>query len=175
MSSYSASTKKTLRSPALPINLNDFVVPEMLKKKTLLDDLYLLHDSNVNNNCTFVYSIAKNLNILKKCKFWQGNGTFDSVPSIFDQLYTFYGRYKNNLLPIVCIVTTHCDKENYMKVLQKLCELEPGLKPSTVHVNFEVFINAFDEIFLECDIQGCYFHWSQCNNVTKMKKNFRLK
>lgn len=153
---------KILGGPALPTDVNNFVVPDMFKK-TLRGELFLLFDSNENGKRILIYTTMNNLKILKKCKVWQGDGTFDTVPNIFEQLYTIHGRYRGNLIPLVYVITTHRDKETYKKVLEQLSETMPGLKPSKLIVDFDLaFIYAFEEFFAECDIHGCYFHWTQC-------------
>lgn len=153
---------KVLGGPALPTNFQDLKVPEMFQK-TLRGAEFLYEDYNSDAKRIQIYTTKDNLNILKKCSIWQGDGTFDPVPEIFDQLYTIHGRYKGHLIPLVYINTTDRTIETYKHILRKLIEFKSGLKPTTMIVDFEWgFIHAMNDIFPNCDIHGCYFHWIQC-------------
>lgn len=153
---------KILGGPALPTDVHSFIVPEMYQK-SMRDEMFLYYDYNQDGKRILIYTTENNLKVLKKCKIWQGDGTFDTVPNIFDQLYTIHGRYKKNLIPLVYILTTDRKTETYKIILEKLIELQQGLNPSLFIVDFEMsFIKAFECVFPECDIHGCYFHWCQC-------------
>lgn len=42
------------------------------------------------NRDTIVYATKENLEVLKSCDVWFPDGTFDTVPKIFQQLYTIH-------------------------------------------------------------------------------------
>lgn len=129
----------------------------------LRGEKFLYCNHSENGNWTLIFTTDENLKIRSKCKTWQGNRTFETVPKIFKQLYTIYGKYKGNLVPSVYILITHLSEESYKFMLQYLCKLKPGLVQSLLIVDFEkAFINAFKTVFPECDIHGYYFHSCQC-------------
>lgn len=153
---------KIIGGPNLPTDVHRFIIPEMFRN-TLRGEQFIKFDFNENGQRILLFCTDKNLKILKKCKIWQGDGTFDVVPELFAQLYTIHGRYKKSLIPLVYIVTTDRTEETYLLILKKLCELQEGLNPTLLIVDFELsFINAFENIFPQCDIHGCFFHWCQC-------------
>lgn len=69
----------------------------------------------------------KNLKLLKECKTWLGDGTFDIVPSLFEQLYAIHGRYKDNLIPLIYIVSSNLISELWMSIYGGLWENTPKL------------------------------------------------
>lgn len=153
---------RVLGGPTLPKSIAELVVPEMFKK-TLRGDKFFYCDHNENGNRTLMFTTEENLRILNKCRILQGDGTFETVPEIFKQLYTIHGQYKGNLVPLVYILTTDQSEESYTFVLKYLHKLKPELNPSLLIIDFEIsFINAFRTVFPECDIHGCYFHFCQC-------------
>lgn len=153
---------KILGGPALPTDVFELIIPEMFKV-TLRGENFLHHDYNDNVKRILIYTTDDNLNILKKCRVWQSDGTFDTVPLIFQQLYSIHGLYKDNLIPLVYVLTTDKSQSTYKHILQEICKLKSGLRPVTLIVDFESgFINAFQEIFPNCAIHGCYFHFCQC-------------
>lgn len=146
----------------MPTDVYDFVVPDVFMN-SLRGEKFLCYDYNENNKRILLYTTDENLSILKKCRTWQVDGTFSTVPGISNQLYTLHGRYKKNLVPLVYALTTDRTEETYILILNKLCELKSGLNPQFLVVDFELgFMNAFEDVFSDCVIHGCFFHWGQC-------------
>lgn len=103
------------------------------------------------------------MKILRKCKTWQSDGIFDTVPLLFKQLYSIHGRKDDIIMPLVYVLCTHKSKQTYKFILDSLIELKPDSKPSLLIVDFELaFINAFKETFPDAEIHGSFFHFCQC-------------
>lgn len=67
------------------------------------------------------------------------------------------------VLPLVYILTPNKTSRLYTKVLKKLIELKPDLKPKTIIIDYEKsFTNAFQACFPTTKIRGCHFHYGQC-------------
>lgn len=153
---------KALGGDALPSNVMDLVISEKFAN-TLRGEKFLFSDHTYDNNRILIYTTEKNLKILKRCPILQSDGTFDTVPLIFQQLYTVHGRYENNLIPLVYVLTTEKSKQAYSHVLEFLKSAKRGLNPSVMIIDFELaYIRAFEDSFPDCSIHGCYFHHTQC-------------
>lgn len=153
---------KVLGAVALPEDALKLEMPEMYLK-TLRGEKFLQFDYVDDYNRILLFTTASNLKILKKCAIWQGDGTFDTVPSIFKQLYTIHGRYMDITMPLVYVLTTDKSKATYSKILNRLLGLKPGLNPLSFIVDFELaVIRALEESFPDIDIHGCFFHFTEC-------------
>lgn len=54
-------------------------------------------------------------------------------------------------------------KDSYTEVLNQLLKCKPNFDPKSIQINFkQVFISAFQDIFPNAKINGCYFHFCQC-------------
>ncbi|XP_015115250.1 uncharacterized protein LOC107039903 [Diachasma alloeum] len=95
-----------------------------------------------------MYGTEENLNVLASCEIWLGDGTFQSVLSLFTQLYTLHGLVEGKVLPLTYVLTSNKCKKTYVQILRKLKELNPGLEPRLMLVDFEVdMITAFEAEF----------------------------
>ena len=90
---------KMLQAPAIPRNVFELHIPQMFQN-TLRGEDFLLSDYNENNTRILIFSTKRNLKVLRKCRQWHGDGTFDTVPKMFQQLYTIHGRYESQRVPI---------------------------------------------------------------------------
>jgi hypothetical protein len=50
-----------------------------------------------------MFTTNENLNILNAFKIWFADGTFKSVPNIFNQLYTIHGNIDCTVYPLIYI------------------------------------------------------------------------
>ena len=65
------------------------IIPDSYRV-TVKSDQFLLRDNNDSSSKRFLIFIThENLKMLKKCGIWLADGTFNFVPTIFTQLYTF--------------------------------------------------------------------------------------
>src|SRR5262249_33922791 len=87
-------------------------------------------------------------------------------PSMFYQLYTLHGNYHDFTFPLVYVLSTTKNQNFYRRMLSKLNEHAAAtnrvLAPQYVHSDFEIaFMNASREVFPNCIIHGCLFHFTQ--------------
>lgn len=113
MPSYdsSANTIRNLRKgsrPAVPLNLNELEFPNNLKNianDNGEEEQFILHDSGTytdsdgNNKRLIIISTQRNLDFLEECETMHMDGTFDTCPTLFKQLYVIQGMHLigNNL------------------------------------------------------------------------------
>ena len=101
-----------------------------------------------------MFGTPKMVSILTTSQSWYADGTFKVAPQLFYQIYTIPAEK-------VLRIVTHKNEMTYNRMFRKLLELEPGLNPSYIMVNFEkAAINAFEEQFIAV-IPGCFYHFSQ--------------
>lgn len=153
---------------AFPIQngLEGMVIPEIYKK-TDKDKQFLMYDSEDGKNRFLMFCTSKNLKILKKCSFWQADGTFKCVPVLFGQLYTIHGKFEyensSKTLPLVFFLLPNKNKKTYKAALSVLKEKINDFQPEEIIVDFEIaFYKTFGKLFENTRIKGCHFHFGQC-------------
>lgn len=75
-----------------PLNNLDLVIPPSLSK-TYLNENFCLYDSGPAEVRIIMFGTEQNLNELERCKHWYVDGTFDSCPPLFYQMFTIHGKY----------------------------------------------------------------------------------
>ena len=94
---------------------------------------------------------------------------FQTVPTVFRQLYTIYapvGGENSRILPLVYSLITSKSEEIYRSLFEELVDFagENGitLQPSIIITDFELAsINASRYVFPNVDNKGCFFHLGQ--------------
>lgn len=131
-------------------------------KRTYFGDWVLLHDSGGDKKRFIVFMTQKNLNYLSSCEQWLGDGTFKSVPGIFNQLYSIHGYKEGKLLPLVYMLASDKPQRTYVNFLKILLQHLPNFTPNPMMVDFEeAFIGAFKKIYTGVPSSRCYFHYNQ--------------
>ncbi|XP_024944982.1 uncharacterized protein LOC112494979 isoform X2 [Cephus cinctus] len=147
--------------PPIPRTVADLVLSEECTQ-TIRGKMFLQYDSNDDQRFS-IFSTKQNLSILQKCDHWHADGTFRTVPNIFLQLYTVHGIYKGLTFPLVYVSSSSKTTQSYRATLEQIKALKRKLNPKTVMCDFELsFIDAVKEVFTNTDVQGCFFHFSQC-------------
>lgn len=112
---------------------------------------------------------------MEDCEHWFCDGTFSVTPPIFTQLYTIHGVYYSNVVPSVYVLLPDKKEQSYRRMFEALKSLKPNLCPKTIMVDYEkTAINAIKTEFSSSEINGCFFHMSQCGVIFKnsaYKKN----
>ena len=79
----------TIHQFPTPVDLGFMIIPDSYRV-TVKSDQFLLRDNNDSSSKRFlIFSTHENLKMLKKCGIWLADETFNFVPTIFTQLYTF--------------------------------------------------------------------------------------
>lgn len=153
---------ETQHFPANPISLDALQIPDDYKL-TNTGEPFLLYDSNDGENRIFIFSTHRNLQLLSQSLNWYADGTFKTVPPLFQQLYSIHGICNNNVIPAVFALLPSKTENIYHQFLERLKVLQPDLRPTTIMTDFEsAAINAFKAAFPGAQQRGCFFHFNQC-------------
>nr|AGQ20118.1 AsIV-cont00009-ORF1 [Apophua simplicipes ichnovirus] len=152
--------RKTNPRPAVPKCHMDLVLPPSYCE-TKKGENFLIKDSGEPDRY-LMFGTDENLDILAKCSEWFADGTFFKEKFLFSQLYMIHGRYEGSVIPLVYTFLPNKSKEIYRAVLLELQRLRPEMEPRRIMIDFEMAsIRAFQEIFPNAQVKGCYFHLRQ--------------
>ena len=91
------------------------------------------------------------------------DGTFQTVPSLFYQLYTIHGEIEDAYFPLVFGLLPQKTEGIYVKMFEKIREFLNVPKVQRIITDFELaVINACSLLFPSGLSHGCYFHYRQC-------------
>ncbi|CAG8685915.1 11114_t:CDS:1, partial [Dentiscutata heterogama] len=153
--SYNAlcQTIRRVRRSGLPSgsnSLDEFVIPDDLKK-TLDGSDFLIKDSTIGSERILLFTTISNIRYLSQSLVWLMDGTFDTVPTIFRQLYTIHGSVggdsNSRILPLVYALMSSKSEICYKRLFQDLVDFSKdhniNLQPEFVLTDFELAsINA---------------------------------
>lgn len=130
-------------------------------KLTLKKAPFVFFDSQGKERL-IIFTTNDNIAVLRKCKIWSVDGTFETCPNIFAQLYSIHGFKRGKLLPLVYALTANRSTSTYKKILLELKDVEPQLNPKKILIDYEKgFISAAKSVFKEVELHGCFFHFCQ--------------
>ena len=108
-----------------------------------------------------IFGSPNMLSLLRDASNWFADGTFKVVPSQFYQMYTIHCEKDAYTIPCIYALMEDKRESTYDKLFKQLFQLEPGLNPSHIMVDFEKAThNALEENFIAV-ISGCFFHLAQ--------------
>ena len=101
--------------------------------------------------------------LLENNEHWFIDGTFDSVPLIYTQLFTIHARLQGGkIIPCAYVFLPNKTQVSYTQSFRQLSVLHPNLHPRTVLIDFELAIkNSLEATFPGVIVKGCYFHFTQ--------------
>ena len=103
--------------PALPNNLENLVLPDEFKQ-TLEGEEFLKYDSGPGKLRILIFATYENLQLLSQSTDWFGDGTFKTVPLIFQQLYTLHALHNGYVIPVIFALLPNKTKATYDHFLQ---------------------------------------------------------
>ncbi|XP_060867196.1 uncharacterized protein LOC132942645 [Metopolophium dirhodum] len=149
-------------SPSNPSSLEDLIIPEKYLLTTGKKPFMLYDSGKEDPQRLLIFSTKENLELLTTCDHWYADGTFSSSPPLFSQIYTIHGAKFSTCLPLVYALLPNKTQATYTKFRTALKVLNSSLKPSTLMIDFEKAVQkSVNEVFPECLVRGCYFHFSQ--------------
>lgn len=123
---------------------------------------FLLFDNENNDNRLIVFASPEGMLELSKSTKWSMDGTFFTCPKEFYQVYIIHACIKNTSIPCVYALLQRKNKEIYIELLSKLKSMLSELKLKTISIDFEQsMIQAIELVFVDINIQCCYYHLSQ--------------
>jgi len=139
---------------------------------------FLLFDNE--NNTIIVFASPEEMLELSKSVKWCMDRTFFTCPKEFYQVYIIHACIKNTSVPCVYALLQRKTKDIYVELLSTLRSMLSELKLKTISIEFEQsMIQAIELVFIDVNIQCCYYHlsqsiWRKVQNIglaTKYKEN----
>ncbi|XP_064467768.1 uncharacterized protein LOC135378621 [Ornithodoros turicata] len=152
------------RPHVLPTSLSELTIPAEYAMKND-GTQFLLYDSGLGHTeRVIIFGSPAMLSALRSSDFWLADGTFKVAPQLFFQLYPVHCRVNGSVLPAVYALMTHKTTTAYITLLTALKnECGHENQPDVVVLDFEqAAINAFQDVFPNTVVRGCFFHLSQC-------------
>lgn len=145
----------------------NFVIPDKYTD-------FVLHDSGVNDpDRILILGDFELLNELNKDTIY-GDGTFDKVPTMFCQLYTWHAKVGNAYPPCLYVLLQKKTMGTYNRMFDIMKSLLPNSAPQKVLVDFEkACMNAVRIAFPNAEVKGCYFHL--CQSLVRKVNSVELK
>ena len=145
----------------IPNTRSQLVIPDDYKQ-TLRHEQFLLFDSGPDEDRILIFGTQSTLQKLQESEAWFCDGTFKVVPSIFYQLFTIHGLMHGHVVPCVFALLPNKRQDTYERLFQALRELQDGLSPRSVMIDFELATrNALQQAFPDVVVKGCFYHLSQ--------------
>lgn len=111
--------------PPEPKSLEEFSIPDEFKKT--ISGYEFSHDIKCEGERILLFTTESNLKWLSKSTFWIMDGTFNTVPVLFRQLYTIHasagGVNNSEIVPLVYALMTSKSEEVYRRLFQELNDL----------------------------------------------------
>ena len=160
----SRKRKSDLNYPAMPISIEEFIVPDMMKKTADGDDFLILETQiNEKKGKAIGFASPTMLQVLRESREWFIDGTWDLVASsFFTQAWIIVAKLPSGI-SVASAFFLLSDKQatTYKLALNALVEKEvPG--PELVHIDFESSeIKAIKECLPHSKIVTCQVHWKR--------------
>ena len=128
----------------------------------MLNAQFLQVDTGYEKNRILIFATKENLKWLE-CDIWAANGTFDSVPSLFCQLYNIHPLRDETAIPAIFGLLSNKTEDTYTRFLREVSKLMPNFSLRIIMTDFEkAALNAFSNVYPDAVQRGCFFHFSQC-------------
>ena len=150
--------RRTLQ-PKIPLTATEFC--DMLVTSTFADN-FKFSVTKVSQTAVVFFSdeIRTLFNETTNIQF---DGTFQTVPKQFVQLWTIFVSVGRHTMPAIHCLMTSKSQELYTGILENLVANIPQFKPMASMSDWEPAPrNAFKEIYPQIRIYGCWFHFTQC-------------
>lgn len=170
--------RQLVQRPNLPRTLAQLVIPDHLCI-TSLNQPFLQFDSGVTDpNRILIFYTIPTLRYLSRSNILFMDGTFRTVPTLFYMLYSIHGKVGGFVFPLIYVLMVKKNEQSYLNLFEflkcKCIEFGMLLVPRFIMLDFEkATMNAISSSFIDCNILGCLFHYS--NSIWSMacKKGFK--
>jgi hypothetical protein len=158
--------ERSKRRPPLPATAADLQLAPY-QTLTRCNHRFLLLDTVHEGDRMLVFSSDFFINLLCEAQTVFADGTFRTVPRIFNQCFTINFLYQEKLLPAVYALVRRKTQSVYQRILRAIQESaeERGLQfsPANFLTDFEVGLMSAITVQLPAAQQrGCFFHFCQC-------------
>ena len=152
--------------PALPKTLEDLgELPANYREINGVD--WLLFDNREDNmeNRVMLFAGEGVINAMSQSDLWFGDGTFQSVPRIFGQLYVVHYEVEGNVFPGCYALMRNRTGQSYDILFSAIRNLLPDARkdgPAKFSSDFELATtNSFLSVFPRASESYCFFHFAQ--------------
>lgn len=128
------------------------------------ENFLLVNDPTTN---IVIFSTKRNLEFLSSCSTIFLDGTFQSVPKLFEQLFTIHGFKYSTYVPLVfCLLpskTIDTYEVAFRHIVNETIDLGLHFEPMELFADYEEAIHkAARRVWPAVSVQGCRFHLGQC-------------
>lgn len=131
------SRKRKSEEIFCPPSSLDFQIPDDLQRTNNMEKFLLFDSGCTSQKRMLIFGTEFNLNMLEKHKHWYADGTFDSTPALFTQIFTIHIIVGGNVLPMIYALLPDKRETTYGKVLEELKKLNHKLDPCSIMSDFE--------------------------------------
>jgi hypothetical protein len=122
--------------------------------------------SSGENNDYIIFATTENLRLLCGRPLISMDGTFDTVPNLFQQLFTLHAFQDKKLVPLVYVLmsrkTTAMYEEVFIDIKLHCTQIGCTLNPTEILTDFESgLLSAVRQQFPNSRHRGCHFHFCQ--------------
>ncbi|XP_078533371.1 uncharacterized protein LOC144819280 [Lissotriton helveticus] len=123
---------------------------------------FLLYDNQNPLKRILIFSTPRNLFKLENTEIWMMDGTFKCTLHPFTQIYSIHAQINKNVVPLVYSLLPDKQSATYTEFLTVIKEKTSGKSPRKIIIDFELtMINVINKLYVDTQIQGCFFHFSQ--------------
>ena len=134
--------------------------------KTSSGDQFLIADDGYGNDKLFIFGTDNNMKLLCESHKIHVDGTFQTCPNIFYQIFTIHAMKFGKMFPLIFAFLPNKTTQTYQRLFDLIKEkaenLQLQLQPTTILSDFELAIRqAVHLSFPLTNFQGCYYHYCQ--------------
>lgn len=152
-------------------NNNDFafIIPQEYCLTTT-GQQFLQVDSHLGGRM-LMFGSQESIDFLRNSPDWFMDGTFDTVPPQFLQLYTVHGYNRGRNAVGIYALLQNKTEATYERMMNHVNFLTGGVVPNSINIDFErAAINAVETVYPNTSKYGCFFHLSK-NIYKKVQEN----
>ena len=134
--------------------------------KTASGEDFLMVEDGQGEDRVIMFATDTNIKLLCEAQTIYVDGTFQTCPSLFYQVFTIHAFKNGRQFPLVYALLPNKSQATYVRafelVKQKAHSLHVSLEPQIILSDFELAIKQAVELsFPTTDFRGCYYHFSQ--------------
>ncbi|KRZ00056.1 hypothetical protein T11_8057, partial [Trichinella zimbabwensis] len=150
---------------AAPTSLETLIIPEEFTTYAphhgeLVS--FLLADSGPSPQRILIFGSQRKLAILRESRTWYVDGTFQSAPPLFCQIYVILAEALGGVHPVLYALLPDKSRSTYDRLFDMVKEIVPEANPRSISCDFEMAaFNAIRTAFPAVRLHGCLFHLAQ--------------
>lgn len=152
---------KDANHPGLPTSRQDLTLPA--DYCTTENGVRFLQYDSKGEDRFLIFMTPRCMQYLSEAETWFMDGTFQTVPSIFYQLFTIHVGIGQTVVPCLFALLPNKRSATYVNLFEKIKSLLVNFKVKRILSDFEMaLIGSIKTCFPGVSHKGCFFHFSQC-------------